>query len=211
MYKVFFNDRNVFLTDDFTKYFEVKYGLFYKFRNITELKDLLNLFGTLKSIRTVYIFHFDILKLQEAFRSCFTYIEAAGGLVTNNQNEVLLIHRKGKYDLPKGKLDADETYQQAAIREVKEECGIDNLAIIKPLISTYHIYQGEEGLVLKKTYWFDMFHKGNEKPVPQTEEEIDQAFWSAPEKIVDTIAGNTYGSILDVLRYRKLVPLNIPS
>ncbi|NBC82821.1 MAG: NUDIX domain-containing protein [Bacteroidetes bacterium] len=208
MYKVFFNDRNVFLTDDFTKYFEVKYGLFYKYKNVSELEELVEFFWNLKSINTLYVFHFDIMKLQEAFKSCFRFVEAAGGIVSDNKGKILIIYRRGKYDLPKGKLDAGESYHQAAIREVQEECGLSELKIQKPLISTYHVYQQEEEFVLKKTYWFDIIYEGNETPTPQAEEDIEQVVWK-PLDEVGSILGNTYGSIVDVLRYRKLLPLNI--
>ena len=53
-------------------------------------------------------------------------IIAAGGLVTNENNELLMIFRRGKWDLPKGKLDKGETIEECAIREVEEETGIGN-------------------------------------------------------------------------------------
>lgn len=208
MYKVFFNDRAVFLTDDFSKYFEERFGLFYKYRNQKDLTELIEFFWKLRSVDNLYIFHIDIVELQEAFKSCFHYVEAAGGVVTNKNNEVLIIHRLGKYDLPKGKLEKGESYQKAAIREIKEECGIEKLEIKRPLISTFHVYINKDRFYLKKTYWFDVIHVGNSKPTPQTEESIEKAFWMPQRDVID-IAGNTYASILDVLRYRKLIPLNI--
>jgi 8-oxo-dGTP pyrophosphatase MutT (NUDIX family) len=51
-------------------------------------------------------------------------IKAGGGIVVNEQNEVLLIYRRGKWDLPKGKLDDGETIEECALREVKEETGL---------------------------------------------------------------------------------------
>src|SRR5918998_4427047 len=53
-------------------------------------------------------------------------IEAAGGVVTGDDGRVLLVHRP-RYDdwtLPKGKLDAGESFEDAALREVEEETGL---------------------------------------------------------------------------------------
>lgn len=208
MYKVFFNDRTVFLTDEFTRYFEEKYGLFYKYRNKEDLTELLWFYEKLTSIDTLYLFHFDIKELQDNFKACFRFIEAAGGLVRNAKGELLAIKRLGKYDLPKGKLEKGESYQKAAVREVEEECGISELLIKRNLISTYHTYMLDGKMVLKKTYWFEMFYPGNAKPVPQTEESIENAFWMDVSDI-QAFASNTYGTLLDVLKYSKLLALNV--
>jgi 8-oxo-dGTP diphosphatase len=53
-------------------------------------------------------------------------IEAAGGVVVADDGQVLLVHRP-RYDdwtLPKGKLDRGETFEEAALREVREETGL---------------------------------------------------------------------------------------
>src|SRR5262252_9619771 len=57
-------------------------------------------------------------------------IQAAGGVVERPATggvEILLVHRirydPNEWSLPKGKLDAGETLEQAAVREVREETG----------------------------------------------------------------------------------------
>jgi 8-oxo-dGTP pyrophosphatase MutT (NUDIX family) len=206
MYKVFFNDRNIFLTDDFVRTFEAKYGLFYKYRDKEDLVELVTFFRKLKKINNLYIFHSDIEELRTIFRSCFTYIEAAGGTVMNDKGQLLVIHRRGKWDLPKGKLDPGETFEQAALREIAEECGIDNLTIVGRLLSTYHSYMQDENMVLKKTLWFEIIHSGNKKPVPQVKEDIDEARWINISDI-NTVMQDSYGTILDVLKYANLIHL----
>ena len=206
MYKVFFNDRRVFLTDDFAKNFQLRDGLFYKYKNKRELKDLLDFYRRLRLIDTLYVVHQDIEKLRKAFRSCYRIIEAAGGLVKNDQDQVLVINRHNKWDLPKGKLEKNESVRDAAIREVQEECGLNGLQIKSQLLSTYHTYLIKEQMILKKTYWFEMFYGNNETPVPQKIEDINQVRWFNTNEL-DEVLENTYGSVVDVLRYANLVEL----
>ena len=190
MYKVFFNDRRLILTDNFTKHFQVNYGLFYKYRNGEDLKELINLYFKLSRIDTLYVFHSDIDELRDAFRECFIPIFAAGGLVRNEQGDFLLIHRRGKWDLPKGKLAENESYEAAALREVEEECGIRKTEIIRPLLSTYHTYAYKDDLALKRTTWFEMLYTGSEAPKPQTSEDIKEVKWVSPEQVESYLEEN---------------------
>jgi 8-oxo-dGTP diphosphatase len=53
-------------------------------------------------------------------------VQAAGGVVVDADGRVALVHRP-EYDdwtLPKGKLDAGESFEEAALREVEEETGL---------------------------------------------------------------------------------------
>jgi 8-oxo-dGTP pyrophosphatase MutT (NUDIX family) len=208
MYKVFFNDRNVFLTDDFAKTFEAKYGLFYKYHNKEDLIEILEFFRQLKRIEHLFIFHHDIDELRTVFRSCFRIIEAAGGVVKNKKGQMLIIYRHGKWDLPKGKLEAGETFEQAALRETEEECGIKNLKIGSRLLSTYHTYLIDEKPVLKKTLWFEILYNGNKMPVPQQKEDITEIRWIDLSEM-ELILKNTYGSVRDVLNYTGAAPFSV--
>lgn len=206
MYKVFFNDRTIFLTDEFSKHFQVKYGLFYKFRSVSDLKELISFYSKLKRIDTLFLFHHDIDVLRESFRSCFKNINAAGGLIKNNEGKVLFIKRRDRWDLPKGKLNRKENFEKAAIREVKEECGLKHVDIITPLLSTYHTYHIDSQFILKKTMWFEMNYSGTAEPKPQTEEDITEIRWFEPGSLKE-ITENTYKSVLDVMKYTNLVQL----
>lgn len=204
MYKVFFNDRIVLLTDDFIRNFQVRYGLFYKYRNIDDLKELIGIYAQLKRIETLFIFHHDIDELRERFKSCFQEIYAAGGLVRNSEGNYLIMKRRGKWDLPKGKLDRNETLEHAALREVNEETGLQELEIVNPMLSTYHTYFIDAQPILKRTTWFEMLYKGRQDFVPQYDEDITEIRWVSKEYL-GKITGNTYLAILDVLKYQNLL------
>jgi 8-oxo-dGTP pyrophosphatase MutT (NUDIX family) len=131
-------------------------------------------------------------------------IEAAGGLVKNADGDYLFIYRNDKWDLPKGKIEKDETVKEAAVREVEEECGIKVNKLKEKICKTYHVYISRGEVVLKKTHWFNMTSKGQEKLKPQKEEGITDVRWFKKEHI-EPIVENTFPSIMDVLHKEKLV------
>lgn len=146
------------------------------------------------------IYHNNIEELWADFRNYFKNIEAAGGVVINPENKILFIHRLGKWDLPKGKIEKGESREVAAVREVEEECGISNLQLKDFLNATYHIYTERDGKkILKTTYWFEMFYAGNEKPKPQIEEGINEVSWKNEAEIETVIIPSTFQNIKLIL------------
>ena len=130
----------------------------------------------------------------QLFISFCTLSEAAGGLVKNEKDEYLIIFRKGKYALPKGKMEYDESPEQCAIREVEEECGVKDLQIEGTLDKSFHTYRLKEKRYLKKTHWFSM--RTSSQPLnPQSEEEIEKAEWMNADQIRAVALRNTYASI----------------
>jgi 8-oxo-dGTP pyrophosphatase MutT (NUDIX family) len=125
-------------------------------------------------------------------------IEAAGGLVKNEENKYLFIKRNGKWDLPKGKLEPNEKKKAAAVREVEEECGIRIKTLGKKLLKTYHVYEIKGKVVLKVSHWYAMEAKSKQKLVPQIEEGITAVKWFDKSKW-NVIRSNTYANILDVI------------
>ncbi|MCL2412816.1 MAG: NUDIX domain-containing protein [Bacteroidales bacterium] len=117
-------------------------------------------------------------------KKAFKNEKAGGGLVKNSKGEFLLIFRRGKWDLPKGKPDADETIEACAIREVQEETGVSNLKIVKKMPRTYHLFvDAKNEIVLKKCDWFEM-ETSDESPLkPEFEEDISEAIWVSQENI----------------------------
>jgi 8-oxo-dGTP pyrophosphatase MutT (NUDIX family) len=135
----------------------------------------------------------------QLFLSYYTLSEAAGGLVMNDKGEYLLIFRRGKWDLPKGKLEYDETPEQAAVREVSEECGLELPEIIQPLEKTFHTYSEKGKRVLKKTHWFSMKAVGSTELFPQIEEDITEARWMSKKEIQEKVLPDTYASLKELL------------
>ena len=111
-------------------------------------------------------------------------VTAAGGVLLRQKEtglppEVLLIYRRGIWDLPKGKLEQGETIKACASREVSEEVGLSTLPEIESfLIKTYHEYQQESILFGKETHWFTMsLSKPITKFKPEQEEGIERVAW----------------------------------
>ena len=128
-------------------------------------------------------YHSDIEKLKNTFLKRFSIVQAAGGLVKNNENEILMIFRRGKWDLPKGKLDKGEKLEDCAVREVEEETGLKNVKLNSALAVTYHTYHEGTRFILKESHWFTMKVTGKQKLVPQTEEDIFDIRWVHPNDI----------------------------
>ncbi len=136
--------------------------------------------------------------LVEDFKSLYKIIEAAGGAVFNEEEELLMIYRLNTWDLPKGKIDEGEEKEAAALREVTEETGITNIKLGELLTTTYHTYKNGKGKrILKRTYWFRMTALKQEL-IPEKAENIEKAVWIKPAHfLAETRA--VYKSILDVL------------
>ncbi|OFX26375.1 MAG: hypothetical protein A2033_05340 [Bacteroidetes bacterium GWA2_31_9] len=198
MYKVFYNERTIYLTDNISKYIKNHDGIFAKYASKSSLKICVDKFLKNEQIKELFLFYHDFNELDFIFRSLFTQIDAAGGLVKNNNNQILAIFRNNKWDLPKGKVEKGEDIKHAAIREVCEECGISEVKIIESLTPTFHIYKLNGEWILKKTYWFEMKYEKEETLKPQTEENITEVKWFDKQEI-DIILQNTYSSIIEVM------------
>ena len=108
----------------------------------------------------------------------YKIMDAAGGLV-KMKDSYLWIFRNNKWDLPKGKVEIKESFKQAALREVQEECGLDNsLEIVKLLYTSFHVYENFGERILKRTFWYLMNYNGNDSLKPQSEEGITRALWA---------------------------------
>lgn len=140
----------------------------------------------------------NIDKAKAVFTTYFTNIEAAGGIVQNEKKELLCIFRRGKWDLPKGKIEKDEIPEVCAAREIEEETGVKNLILKHKVGETYHIYEENKTWILKTSHWFYFNSKGKQQTAAQTEEDISEVKWVQTRNIKEPMA-NTYENIKDIL------------
>ncbi|MCC6837555.1 MAG: NUDIX domain-containing protein [Bacteroidia bacterium] len=199
MVKVFSLNKTIYLIDNKNLYKPGSKSTLEPIASEAEMRKKYEALFRQQDIDEAYFLNDKLENLLTFFSSMFKIIEAAGGLVQNNEGKWLFIFRNGKWDLPKGKIEKGEKVKTAAIREVEEECGISKLQIIKELPSTYHTYFMEEKQVLKRTYWFEMSCADTSALVPQIEEGITDVQWLAPTEF-KKVKTNTYESILDVLK-----------
>lgn len=194
MYKVFVNEKKLTLS----KYpANIEKNMRYEgFATLEMAIDLLE--NT--SCPEMNVYGDQLEEIWEDFTHMFTVVEAAGGLVVNNRNEMLFIRRLGKWDLPKGKVEAEESLEEAAIREVQEETSLQELLLEKFLNTTFHLYTERNGTkILKTTYWFKMTYIGNGVPVPQTEEGISDVKWKNVDQVRKEVFPATFKNIKLIL------------
>ena len=201
MYKVFLNDRLIQIgkTGKITinkpcVSFDVTAGK----------EEVLSWFCSFKKshLQEVLLVHPQPEKFFRIFQSAFKNIPAAGGVVVS-ANRLLFIFRRGKWDLPKGKIEAGENPEDAAVREVAEECGITGHQVVKKLPSTFHIYlsphmANQEKWVFKQTFWFEMVYGGIREGHPQTEEEITQIKWIPVHQLHEPYS-NTFENLRQII------------
>lgn len=155
MYKVFINDRSVVLTDKYDDYGSSYDTLYIDYLSKEALFDSVILVRDSDVVKKLVVHTTDLNGLWSDFCNHYKVVEAAGGIVQHN-NKVLMIMKNGHWDLPKGKIDGSESIEDAAKREVSEECGLKHLSIKSPLETTYYMFQENSHTVLKKTSWFNM-------------------------------------------------------
>ena len=118
-------------------------------------------------------------------------------MVYNKKNQLLMIFRNEKWDLPKGKLEEGEDIKVCALREVEEECGVKGLKIVNKISETYHVYKVNHEKILKRTYWFKMSTDFNNKLIPQISEGITKVEWVDNKDIKQRIA-DSYRNIKEI-------------
>lgn len=192
-YKVFINDKVVFFHIEAFNANNYPEDCVLVSDNKTEIEEFI--FSNQMNDKDLHVFG---LQSYSNYFKDYEKINAAGGLVINSKNEYLFIYRHDKWDLPKGKVELGENLDEAALREVEEECGFSDLILREHLITTLHTYEMFGKKVLKPTYWYKMYSDFKGEFTPQIEEDITKVEWKNKNDL-EEVKSNTYGSILDVL------------
>lgn len=193
MYKIFFKENEIIISNKLVVTSNlIKYNtdLFFNINNW-----LIKFFNTSCKVE-VYCTNVDIFFKE--FCKHFYVIHASGGIVSDFKDNLILIYRYGKWDLPKGKVEINEKFIETAIREVKEECGIDKLEVKKFFKTTYHIFYLNNIFYLKFCHWYLMYTNTDVRLIPQINEGINQVAWKSKNEVYHLIK-NSYKSIQDLL------------
>ena len=196
MYKVFVNRLIINLTSDKEFLNDSKTYLL----SSISIKEIIK---KLKIHDEVFLYYPDKKKLLKEFKEKLVTIKASGGIVTNKKNQILFIYRKGKWDLPKGKMEKNESKKESALREVIEETGVKKLKIINFFYTTFHLIKVKREYFLKETHWYTMKTKYEGKLKPQKSEGIISAKWKTFDEALE-IKKKTFRNIAIILtKYLK--------
>jgi len=200
--KIYFNDKPLFLcdrmTDEIKGYAQHDDAVLIDEFSHPAVNSMIHEMRRSKVHAGIFV-HENFEELKKAFWKKFVLVKAAGGLVRGDGGRILMMLRRGKWDLPKGHLDAGETLEQCAVREVGEETGLHDVRIDGALIITYHTYDENGKHILKETHWYRMTESSPEPLVPQHEEQITELRWVEVAEL-RAFLKNTFPSIIDVLR-----------
>ena len=95
--------------------------------------------------------------------------------------------------LPKGSVEPRETPEQAAVREVGEETGLE-AEIVAPLATVAYEYDEEDTVVSKRVHFFLMRHVGGE-PYPR-DGEMASVHWFSADRLADALTFDTERSVV---------------
>lgn len=189
MYKVFVNNSVIILSTEFRISKEYT-SIHIEQANLKSIVKQLTVNPALK----FHLYHETEEKLFKHLFKKLPVVVAGGGKVYNENRDILFIHRNGKWDLPKGKIEKEETIASCALREVEEETGVKELKIGRFIQRTFHVFKRDGEYRLKLTYWFEMYSEYKGELTPQSEEGIKKVKWKSFKKSKKALK-NTYGAI----------------
>lgn len=203
MHKIYFEKRCIIICPPHEQALSDPNAILYNIGTNVDIHLLVGIFETSDTLQRVYIPTEDVEDTYHRICSEFLEVNAAGGLVSNKRGDFLLIRRNGMWDLPKGHQDPGEDISTTALREVREETGIDQLESRGLICITDHCYRRNDIWHLKHTWWYDMLYTDPTDLTPQTEEDISKAAWVAKSSLPPYLL-NTYPSILEVFKEAKV-------
>ena len=165
---------------------------------VADVRRMLRTLRRTEEVLGLWLYGRSVQRIWGLFQAQFKFVQAAGGAVTDQYGRLLVIRRKGRLDLPKGKVDGDETIDAGAVREVKEECGLERVELARPLTITWHTYERKGRRWLKRTDWYLMQASSRQRTVPEAEEFIEEVMWLKRDEVRD-MRHETYPSLRKVL------------
>lgn len=197
MYKVFIHDNPLTFID--SNHIDDFSGIYLFEQLVVSHKDyVFDLLNIKNQVANYYVICDNPDAVIDTVFSDYEKINAAGGIVTCG-DKVLIIKRNGIWDLPKGKVEANEPLSDAALREVMEETGLTNLSIVKRIDDTYHTYNTYGPNSIKKTAWHIMSVNEMQDGIPQKEEGIDEIKWVSKSDLKEAMK-DSYKSIQDLVK-----------
>ena len=205
MLKIFLYNKYIAVTQNYSECVKLSNNIVFLPQELSDIPPIVSSFISNQQLTNLCMYSCNIEEMQvfKKISSCFTKVTAAGGLVQNHKNELLMIYRFNNWDLPKGWCEEGESPEETAVREVEEECGLSKLELVAPITKTYHIYQQNGTWILKETHWFKLCCKKDEQPKPQHEESIEEARWIA-KKDIPSYLDKAYLSIKEVFELCNL-------
>jgi ADP-ribose pyrophosphatase YjhB (NUDIX family) len=208
-YKLYVNNAIIYICKNpaniVTMYMDAKEFIYIDIAENNSIKNTLSIAYNEINKSDIILFGEHPEAILKAFLQEFVVIESAGGLVINQNKQILLIYRRGSWDMPKGKIEKNEGVEAAAIREVQEETGLKNVLITSKIvfkdfdnIATYHAYDYKGKRAMKVAFWY-MMKTSDENLVPQLEEDIEEAKWVYEYELQEYYT-KMYPSIQDVLK-----------
>jgi 8-oxo-dGTP pyrophosphatase MutT (NUDIX family) len=197
-YKIFSGQTEIIITSKFDSDSRKK-ELRCDIHKLSEIKAIIPLIRKNAKHKRIVIIHSKPHKAFSYLASCFKEITAAGGIVRNQKNDILFIHKNDKWDLPKGKLNKNETKKAAALRETSEECGVQKLIITGKIGKTHHIGRAKGKRFFKTTHWYEMFCSDPYNIHPEEKEGITKVKWIKPKKTHEYLA-KSYLNIQKLLK-----------
>lgn len=203
-YKIFINNSLIFFgKKEDLPIDKMSYSDFQKIKP-SGFKELFNKIESFQEFDHYYVETDDIESAFKYFSSFFKVLKAAGGLVLNNKDEILMIHRFDHWDFPKGHVEKGEGIRDCAIREVMEETGVEMLEITSSLPNVYHIYDYKNKWILKETSWYMMYSEYSGILQPQLEENIIAAKW-VPLDFLNEYMDQSYPGLYQLVKENNLL------
>ena len=203
MHKIYFEKRCIIICHPDDPALSDPNALMFRIGRSSDIHTLVEMVELSGSLHRVFVPTGNIDETYDRVCAGFKEVNAGGGLVSNRRGDYLLISRNGLWDLPKGHQDPGEPIEETALREVREETGIQEIELGDLICITDHCYRRDGIWHLKHTWWYDMLYTDPTDLTPQREEDIAKAVWVARSSLPPFLL-NTYPSIAEVFREAKV-------